>query len=540
MRSVLNRPNVIARAVTGAVVVLIAVAIYVSLGSSPSYTLKLALADADGLRVGSQVLLGGVQVGTVKDLSVNPHNDVIAELKLDPENVHVGKGATAGIVAANLLGEEYVALKPGDPKHPLPSGATLAESATTAPTDLDQVVDVLNDPTRARLAILLDEAGTAVAGRQSSVSAILRQLPLSLTAATRLLDTMVQDNHTLTDVVATGNQFIAHLNTQSAGLKRVIDVANGATDTLALRAADLSKTIVEAPEALRHYTVFAVIAGKVAHGLALPARQIITAAPALSALLKQVKPFTAVAIPTLNRAASIAPTLTRLAVQATPTVKRAIPTLASLQNLAQLSAPFSAWAGLSSLDLLNIFGDWTQSIQFRDGVSHIFNGDVYLDPSIVLNLADQGASPLQKEKNLASIKSPSILQTLGLTAAAAKARAALAAAGTSSNSTSSAGAAGVVKKVLGSGTTTAPTTATPTTSTPAPTSSGSGSGGSVGSGLSGLLNGLLGGKHGGSSTGSGSTSSTGTTGGSGTTTSSSGSAAPTSGLSGLLGYLMGK
>lgn len=422
MSTALNRSNVIARGIAVvAAAILLVVLIEISGGSS--YTLKLALANASGLRSGSQVLLGGVEVGKVERLDVNRRNVVIATLKLSQGDVRVGAGASAAIVAANLLGEKYVALKPGNSKRPLPSGTTLSQAATILPTDLDQVVDVLDGGTRARLAILLDEAGMAVAGRKSDVSALLRQLPLSLTAGTHLLDTTVADNHTLADLVSQSNHFISVVNGQSRDLKRVIGASDGAARTLALRASDLAKVVAGAPEALRTYARFADYAGHdllLLHPALLAAR---SAAPALDQLLQQVKPFTLAAVPALNRAAAVAPTLTRLAVQGTPTVKQAVPMLSALQHVASLSKPLSAWLGLSAGDLINITGDWASAIQFRDGASHIFNGEFYLDPSLILNAADKGATPAQKRQNLLDVRNPAYLRAMGLLGEAAKLRA---------------------------------------------------------------------------------------------------------------------
>jgi phospholipid/cholesterol/gamma-HCH transport system substrate-binding protein len=299
-------------------------------GGASKYPIKLALANASGLRPGSQVLLGGVSVGSVKSLDLNRQSVVIANLELNPSDVHVGQGATASIVAANLLGEKYVSLQPGDPHSSLPSGSTLPETATTLPTDLDQVVAVLDDPTRADLATLLREAGATVGGRQRDVSAILRQFPLSLDAATKLLTTLVGDNHTLADLISRSNSFITRVNAQSADLKQVITAADGAATTLALRQNDLRRTVVGLAAPLRNLSILFPKATSALKALNPVAAQIADAAPALDQLLRQVRPFTQAAVPTLNRAADVAPTLSQLAVKATPIIKAAVPTLGSL------------------------------------------------------------------------------------------------------------------------------------------------------------------------------------------------------------------
>lgn len=524
----LSRPNLIARSVTVLVATACAVVIVIALSSGgSSYVVNLRLSNASGLRPGSQVLVGGVPVGTVG--SLNLHGSVVtAPLDLNPAQVKVGRGASASITAANLLGEEYVALNPGDSHARLPSGATLPESATAPPTDLDQVVDVLDAPTRADLAVLLNEAGLAVAGRRADVSAILRQIPLSFTAATRLLTQLVQDNHTLADAVSNSDQFITRIDAQAGDLKQAIGSSSQAAGVLAARAADLRQSVTGGPSAVATLTRVLDQATPVARELIGPAGDVAAAAPVLNRVLSDVRPFTAAAVPTLNRAATVAPTLDRLAVQATPTVAAALPTVSSLQTIARLAQPLSTWLGLSSQDFFNVFAGWSRAIQFRDGLGHIFNGDVFLNPKIVLNVADRGASAAQRRQNLLDVINPTVLKTMGLLGAA---RAALTAPATT------------VSHLLGPahGRATSPTTThVAPTSTPAPTTSaGGGSSPTPAGGLAGLLSGLLG-RHGGSgSSGSGTSGgSPGSAGGSGS--GSGGGGAPTSPLAGLLSYLLGK
>jgi ABC-type transporter Mla subunit MlaD len=525
MSAALTRPNVIARVVTVAAVAAAIVLIVLLAGGGSSYVINLTMADANGLQPGSQVLLGGVQVGSVGSLRVDRHNQVIAPLDLNRSDVHVGKGISASIIAANLLGEEYVALSPGNRNQPLRSGTTLPESRTVVPTDLDQIFDVLNGSTRASLAALLNEAGTAVAGQKSNVSAILRQLPLSLSAATSLLDTVVQGNHTLSSVVSNSDEFVSQLNGQRAGLERLIDQANGAAGTLGARAGSLATTVRGGPHLLisvdRAFSTLNV-ALRALHP-ELPV--IAAAAPRLDALLHAVKPFTKAAVPTLNRAASVAPTLTELADRATPTVREAVPTLASLDNIATLASPLSAWLGLSAQKLINAVGSWPQALEYRDGISHIFNGDLYLDPNIVLDAADTGVGAAQKRQNLLDILNPTLVKVMGLVGAVAKARAAVPPQPSQASPTPHSS-------------TPTPTRSPASTRTPAAGSSAGSSGGSSGSsgGIGGLLGGL--GKTLGGATHTGSAGGASSSGG--TTTGPPTSPAPASGLSGLLGFLVGK
>lgn len=392
MTSTLTRPNLMARAVSLIALAACALTLYLLLQGAASYTLKLAMSNANGIRSGSQVLLGGVPVGSVGSVGLGPRSLVIVDLNLNRRLIRIGRGVRASVIAANLLGEEYVSLTPGNPHQPLPSGTILPQSQITVPTDLDQIVDVFNGTVRQRLAILINEMGIAVAGRRSDVSATLRQLPLSVPAATQLLTQLVQDNHTLADVVANSNQFIARIDEQKADLGRVIDAAAGAATTAADQAGNLSQTLIDAPQALTTLRSFIANVGQTSLDLTPAATQIQASAGSLNTLLDQVRPFERAAVPALNEAAAVAPLLTELGDRATPIVTKAVPTLAALANIAKIAYPLTYWLNLSVPDLLAVAQGWARSIQFRDGLGHVFHAEVGILPTTVINLAGIGSA----------------------------------------------------------------------------------------------------------------------------------------------------
>lgn len=531
----LSRPNLIARAVSLLAIVAAIVVVVLVASSSSSYKLKLTLANADGLQTGSQVFLGGVPVGTVSDLGMNrAGNRVIVTLSIGKGEAHIGSGVHASIIATNLLGTESVQLTPGNRRRPVSSGTRLPLAATTTPTALDQVVDTLNQPTRVDLGLMLREAGVAVAGRKADVSAILRQFPLSLQAATQLLQGLMSDNHSLADFIANSNAFISRVNAQGPQLQRLITAAGGASQTFADKAGALAQTVQRGPRFFSRVKRFFAAWTTAMNHLTPVAGTLAQALPPLDQTLKEIGPFANAAVPTLNRAAHVAPSLSALAEQATPTLQQAEPAVAALSKTAGLSRPLSAWAGLSAPDLLGIVDSWTHAIQGRDAVSHIFNGDLYLDPQIVLGTADTGATAAQRAQNLLDL-APSLVKQLGLENAVVSAKALLA------------GLAAHHSTPAKTPSTSPPQSGTPRSTPSAGSSSGSSGGGSSGSsgatsltgalgnGLNHLLSGVLGAvTHKGTSGASGTSSS------SGSPHATSGSSGSGSGLAGLLGYLLGK
>jgi phospholipid/cholesterol/gamma-HCH transport system substrate-binding protein len=346
------------------------------------------LDNAAGLRQRSPVMIGGVQAGTVS-LHLGAGDQVIAQLNLDRSHAPVGKDASVAISAVNFLGQKQAELSPGNASDPAPSGYLIPASRITTSTDLDQVLNVLDANTRARLAIMVDEAGTALTGRRADFSQVLEQLPHALPDATALLNQLVGDNHTLAHVVATGNQFLGAVAAQRGQLTRMIDAVGQTAVSVAARRAQLAQTLARTPGTLATLQGFLGKLQATTIPLGPAARNIATTAPFLTATLAQVDPFRTVADPTLRTATALAPELTQLATGATPVVTSANPVVASLASFSTALKPVSETLNHSVDNLLAVVENWSRAIQFRDGLSHVFRGEAAITPEVLKSVIDR-------------------------------------------------------------------------------------------------------------------------------------------------------
>ena len=104
-----------------------------------SYPLKARFSTIGQLRVSAPVKIGGVIVGQVSDVSLDPQKfDSIVTLSIDGRYKDLPADTSAGIFTAGLLGESYVGLSPGGDVETLKPGdeITLTQSAV----DLMQLV----------------------------------------------------------------------------------------------------------------------------------------------------------------------------------------------------------------------------------------------------------------------------------------------------------------------------------------------------------------------------------------------------------------
>lgn len=105
--------------------------------SGPTVRYAATFADASGLKSGDTVRAGGLEVGTVRDVSMQPDHNVIVAFEADPK-VLLTTGTKVAVRYLNLVGDRYLDLvdTPGSTKL-LPAGAQIGLENTAPALDLD-------------------------------------------------------------------------------------------------------------------------------------------------------------------------------------------------------------------------------------------------------------------------------------------------------------------------------------------------------------------------------------------------------------------
>lgn len=132
----IRRSNAVETA-TGAVVILIAAGFlgYAVAHSGRSvgsgYPLHAAFDSIDGLRVGSDVKMAGVKVGSVTETGIDPKT-YQATVTFTVENrIELPKDSSAAVISEGLLGGKYLLLQPGGDTANIPPGGrvTITQSS---------------------------------------------------------------------------------------------------------------------------------------------------------------------------------------------------------------------------------------------------------------------------------------------------------------------------------------------------------------------------------------------------------------------------
>jgi phospholipid/cholesterol/gamma-HCH transport system substrate-binding protein len=220
------------------------------------YTITAYFLSAEGLTQENDVVINGARVGKVLSVSVAADNGpsqggAQVVMAIDRGSAPLHRGTRATIRPKGLLGNPFVELTAGPSSGAaIPSGGTLPLQDTASPVDLDQVMDLFDPQTRARIQTLTKEGGIALANRGSDLNLFIAALPV-----------ITQDASVVTDRIASQDQQLSALDVEFDRIAQMMaaedqafraDIANGASllDVTAAHEAQLTAELVYADRAL--------------------------------------------------------------------------------------------------------------------------------------------------------------------------------------------------------------------------------------------------------------------------------------------------
>jgi ABC-type transporter Mla subunit MlaD len=172
----------------GAVTTLVVVvAIYLSYNANsglpfvPTYNIKAALPDAEGLINGNEVRIGGTRVGIVANMV--PYQEprtgrtvAIAEMKLQKSVQPLPADTTDSVLSRSSIGLKYLALFKGTSSETLKPGQTIALSRFQEPVQLQEFFNIWDKRTRIASQENLIDGGNGFAGRGEGLNRTIHAL----------------------------------------------------------------------------------------------------------------------------------------------------------------------------------------------------------------------------------------------------------------------------------------------------------------------------------------------------------------------------
>ena len=138
-------------AAIGAVIAAIALVAIILFGGGSGYTVKARFINAGQIVKGNPVQVGGVPVGSVKDIRITDDGQAEIKMKIDGDHAPLPKGVHAQIKQFSQSGiaNRYIDLTmPSGEQPKIPDGGTIGTESTTTAVDLDELFNTLDPPTR--------------------------------------------------------------------------------------------------------------------------------------------------------------------------------------------------------------------------------------------------------------------------------------------------------------------------------------------------------------------------------------------------------
>jgi virulence factor Mce-like protein len=136
----------------------------------PTYNIKVALSEAEGLQPSNQVRIAGTRVGVVSSLT--PHQDratgrmtAIANLKLEKGIEPLPADTKAIVQSVSAIGLKYLELEKGSSHQTLRAGQTIPTAQTRAPVGIEELFNMFDQKTRTALKQNTNNFGDGLAGR---------------------------------------------------------------------------------------------------------------------------------------------------------------------------------------------------------------------------------------------------------------------------------------------------------------------------------------------------------------------------------------
>jgi phospholipid/cholesterol/gamma-HCH transport system substrate-binding protein len=238
----------------GALAAVVIVVVVLLFGSSGGANYKLEFPEAGQLVRGDQVQVGGVPVGSVKDIELTPNFTAVVTIHVDSSLVPLHEGTTAEVRTPSLssVANRYIALTPGpNNRSALAAGSKLPASATKPVTDLDQLFNTFNPKTRKGLSEFIQGSAEQYVGQSRALGLTTEYFPPALGATDHFFSELVRDQRVFTSFLVETAKALTTIGAHNESLASLIENANTTFTAIGSQQSNLARGLRKLPVTLR-------------------------------------------------------------------------------------------------------------------------------------------------------------------------------------------------------------------------------------------------------------------------------------------------
>ena len=315
------------------------------------YKVRAIFDNAGFVIPGEDVKVAGVKVGSIDSIDVTEDNKAAVVLDItDPGFQDFRQDAGCIVRPQSLIGERFVECELTEVRSPGEEPPPALEQIEEGPgegqyllpvernaksVDLDLLNNIMRQPVRERLSIILSDLGIGVAGRGRDLSQLIRRADPALREIDQVLAILAGQNQVLADLARDSDTVLEPLARERRHVGGAIENAGAVAAATAERRGDLEADIALLPPFLRELRPTMVQLGALSDEMTPVLRDLGAVAPDINRMVLELGPFSRAAIPSFE-------SLGETAQVGTPAVRAALPVTRDLRSLAAALKPVGA------------------------------------------------------------------------------------------------------------------------------------------------------------------------------------------------------
>ncbi len=208
------------------------------------YRFDVAVPEANQLAIEADVRMAGVNIGKIRaKRKAATSNRTIVTVELEREFSPIASDARVIQRSKTLLGEKYLELAPGTRgARRLPEGGRLPDASVQDTDELDQVLGILDQPTRRLFRTWQQELGKATQNRSVDLNDTFGNLPRFTASGTDVLNVLDQQEAALSGLVRNTGVVFGALTEREDQLRNLVVNTDQVFDATASQQEALAET----------------------------------------------------------------------------------------------------------------------------------------------------------------------------------------------------------------------------------------------------------------------------------------------------------
>ena len=282
------------------------------------YRVRAIFDNAFAVIPGEDVKSAGVKIGRVRALDLTRDGKAAVVLDItDPGFQDFRSDARCSIRPQGLIGEKFIECTPTQPREPGAAAAPalrrieaqdaegqgqylLPVERTSRPVDLDLLNNIMRLPYRQRLAIIINEFGTAVAGRGGELRRAIRRANPALQQTDEVLKLLAGQNRVLADLARDADASLGPLARERRSVQGFVEGAVTTARATAERRGALEANLERLPTFLRELRPTMRRLGALSDEMEPVLDDLGAAGPALGRFVAELGPFSEASTPALR------------------------------------------------------------------------------------------------------------------------------------------------------------------------------------------------------------------------------------------------